>query len=180
MLHFDTEANEVPNVFRFLFACHFKIQEKVTTKYEEFKAQKKPILVCSYPTFRGLEHPKVTVVIDCDIYYVQHYLVETLARCTSDLYVVVLQKTSTMTKVTTEWKTKQAIQQWEIKISGDNSQEEDFEIEFTRGTNTKIINAKFRSEYYKKLEKEYVRLVTKDKKTDSKKELEARKVINER
>ena len=180
VLHFDTEANEVPNVFRFLFACHFEIQEKVTTKYAEFKAQKKPILVCSYPTFRGLEHPKVTVVIDCDIYYVQHYLVETLARCTSDLCVVVLQKTSTMTKVTTEWKTKQAIQQWEIKISGDISQEEDFEIEFTRGTNTKIINAKFRSEYYKKLEKEYVRLVTKDKKIDSKKELEARKVINER
>ena len=164
VLHFDTEANEIPNVFRFLFACHFKIQEKVTTKYEEFKTQKKPILVCSYPTFRGLEHPKVTVVIDCDIYYVQHYLVETLARCTSDLCVVVLQKTSTMTKVTTEWKTKQAIQQWEIKISGDISQGEDFEIEFTRGTNTKIINAKFRSEYYKKLEKEYVRLVTKDKK----------------
>ena len=180
MLHFDTEANKIPDIFLLPFARHFKIQEKITTKYEEFKAQKKSVLVCSYPTFRGLEHPKVTVVIDCDIYYVQHYLVETLNRCTSDLCVVVLQNTSTMTKVTTEWKTKQAIQQWEIKISEDVSQGEDFELEFTCGTNTKIIKAKFKSEYYKKLEKEYVGLVTKDKKTDSKKELEARRVINER
>ena len=92
VLHFDTEANKIPDIFLFLFACHFKIQEKVTAKYEEFKAQKKSVLVCSYPTFRGLEHPKTTVVIDCDIYYVQHYLVETFARCTSDLCVVVLQK----------------------------------------------------------------------------------------
>ena len=98
---------------------------------------------------------------------------ETLTRCTSDLYVVVLQNTSTMTKVTTEWKTKQAIQQ-------DVSQGEDFELEFTRGTSTKIIKAKFKSEYYKKMEKEYVGLVTKDKKTDSKKELEATRVIKER
>ena len=78
-----------------------------------------------------------------------------------------------MTKVTTEWKTKQAIQQ-------DVSQGEDFELEFTRGTSTKIIKAKFKSEYYKKMEKEYVGLVTKDKKTDSKKEFEATRVIKER
>ena len=180
VLHFDTEANKIPNILLFPFACHFKIQEKLTTKYEEFKVQKKSILVCSYPTFRGLEHPKITVVIDCDIYYVQHYLVETLARCTSDLCIVILQNNSTMTKVTTKWETKQAIQQWEIKISEDVSQGEDLELEFTRGTNTEIINAKFRSEYYKKLEKEFSELVTKDKTYESKKELEARKIINER
>ena len=85
-----------------------------------------------------------------------------------------------MTKVTTKWETKQAIQQWEIKISEDVSQGEDLELEFTRGTNTEIINAKFRSEYYKKLEKEFSELVTKDKTYESKKELEARKIINER
>ena len=180
VLHFDTEANKIPDIFLFLFACHFKIQEKVTAKYEEFKAQKKSVLVCSYPTFRGLEHPKTTVVIDCDIYYVQHYLVETFGRCTSDLCVVVSQNASTMTKVTTEWKTKQAIQQWEIKISEDVSQGEDLELEFTRSTNTEIINAKFRSEYYKKLEKEFSELVTKDQTYESKKELEARKIINKR
>ena len=85
-----------------------------------------------------------------------------------------------MTKVTTEWKTKQAIQQWEIKISEDVSQGEDLELEFTRSTNTEIINAKFRSEYYKKLEKEFSELVTKDKTYESKKELEARKIIKKR
>ena len=85
-----------------------------------------------------------------------------------------------MTKVTTEWKTKQVIQQWEIKISEDVSQGEDLELEFTRSTNTEIINAKFRSEYYKKLEKEFSELVTKDKTYESKKELEARKIINKR
>ena len=85
-----------------------------------------------------------------------------------------------MTKVTTEWKTKLAIQQWEIRISEDLSQGEDLELEFTRSTNTEIINAKFRSEYYKKLEKEFSELVTKDKTYESKKELEARKIINKR
>ena len=77
-------------MFFFIFAQHFKIQEKIK-KYEEFKSLKKSVLVYSYPTFRVLEHPKIMVVIDCDIYYVQHYLVEALARCTTDLCVVVLQ-----------------------------------------------------------------------------------------
>ena len=180
VLHFDTVANQIPEIFLFLFARHFKILEKLTAKYKDFKAPKKSVLVCGYPAFRGLEHPKITVVIDRDIYFVQHYLVELLARCTSDLCVVVLKNTSTMTKLTTEWKSKQVIQQWEIKISENFSQEEDFNLEFTRGTNTKIINAKFGSEYYKKLEKEFAELVTKDKIYESKTLLEARKIIRQR
>ena len=108
----------------------------------------------------------------------QHYLVETLARCTTDLCVVVLQNSSTLTEVTVEWKTKEAIQQLEIEISEDESQVEDFE--FTRGTNTGIINAKFRSEYYKKMEKHFLELMTKDKNFESKKEVEARKIIQQR
>ena len=125
-----------------------------------------------------MEHPKVTVVIDRDIYYVQHYLVETIAGCTSDLCVVVLQNSFTLRGVAKEWKTKEAIQQLEIKISEDDSQEEDFE--FTRDTNTEIINAKFRSEYYKKLEKYFSKLMTEDENFKSKKELEARKIIQRR
>ena len=85
-----------------------------------------------------------------------------------------------MTKVTTEWKNKQAIQQWKIKISADALQEEDFEHKFARGTKTKIINAKFRSEYYKKLKNEFAELVTKDINFDSKTELEAENIISER
>ena len=40
VLHFDTEANKIPDIFLLPVARHFKIQEKITTKYEEFKAQK--------------------------------------------------------------------------------------------------------------------------------------------
>ena len=178
--HFDTGSNEIPDIFFFTFAHHFKIQDKVTKKYEEFKSPEKSILVCSHPTFRGLEHPKITVVIERDIYYVQHYLVEALARCTSDLCVVVLQNSSTLTNITTEWKTKVAIQQLEIKIFEDTSQGEDFELEFTRSTNTEIINAKFRSEHYKKLQEKFSELMTKDKNFESKKELEAKRIIQQR
>ena len=178
--HFDTGSNEIPDIFFFTFAHHFKIQDKVTKKYEEFKSPEKSILVCSHPTFRGLEHPKITVVIERDIYYVQHYLVEALARCTSDLCVVVLQNSSTLTNITTEWKTKVAIQQLEIKIFEDTSQGEDFELEFTRSTNTEIINAKFRSEHYKKLQERFSELMTKDKNFESKKELEAKRIIQQR
>ena len=178
VLHFDTGSNEIPNIFCFIFAQHFKIQEKITKKYGEFKSLQKSVLVCSYAAFRGLEHPKVTVVIDRDIYYVQHYLVETIAGCTSDLCVVVLQNSFTLRGVAKEWKTKEAKQQLEIKISEDDSQEEDFE--FTRDTNTEIINAKFRSEYYKKLEKYFSKLMTEDENFKSKKELEARKIIQRR
>ena len=178
VLHFDTGSNEIPDIFFFIFAQHFKIEEKIANKYEQFKSLKKSVLVCSYPTFRGLEHPKITVVIDRDIYYVQHYLAETLARCTTDLCVVALQNSSTLTEVTSEWKTKEAIQQLEIEISEDESQVEDFE--FTRGTNTEIINAKFRSEYYMKMEKHFLELMTKDKNFESKMEVEARKIIKQR
>ena len=37
-------------------------------------------LVCSYHIFRGLERPKITATADRDIYILQHYLLETLAR----------------------------------------------------------------------------------------------------
>ena len=136
--------------------------------------------MCSYPTFRGLEHPKVTVIIECDIYYVQHYLVETLARCTSDLCVVILQNSQTLTDVIVEWKTKQAIQQWGIEITEDASQVKDFEFEFTRKKNRNIINAKFGRGYCKKLNKIFAKLKTEDKSFESKRKLEAKIIIQQR
>ena len=180
VLHFNTGSNEIPDNFFFIFEHHFKMQGKMTKNYEEFKSKNKSILVCSYPTFRGLEHQKITVVIDCDIYYVQHYLVEVLARCTSDLCIVVLQNSKTLNDVTKEWKNNQAIQQWRIEISEDVSQVEEFEFEFTRNKNSNIINAKFRREYYKKLEKSFMGLANEDKKLESIKKLEARKIIRKR
>ena len=179
ILHFDTGVNEIPGNLFFTFEHHFQIQGKVTKNYKEFKSQKKTVLVCSYPNFRGLEHPKITVIIDCDVYYVQHYLVETLSRCTSDLCVVVLQKSKTLTDVTAEWKTKQVVQQWEVEFTVDRFQEEDSEFELTTNTNPHIIKAKFSREYSKQLEEKIEKLVTEYKNFESKKK-EARKIIQQR
>ena len=177
VLQFETGIKGIPDIFLFVFAHHFNIKEKVTNKYEEFKSPEKPILVCSYSTFRGLEQPKLTVIIDRDIYYVQHYLVEALAICTSDHYVIVLQNSVTLKEVTTKWKPNQAIRPFEIKISENISQRENFELALTGSANAEMVNAKFRSEYYKTLGEKFPELVTEDKSLESKKELEARKII---
>ena len=105
---------------------------------------------------------------------------ETLARRRSDLCVVILQNSETLTNATAEWKTKETIQQWKIEISQDASQVEDFEFEFTSNKNLNIINAKFRREYYRKLKLKFAKIVTQDKNFDSKNNFEARKFIRKR
>ena len=180
MLHFDTGTKEIPDIFLFPFTHHFNMKEKVKNKYEDFTSTKNSILVCSYPTFRGLEHPKITVVIDRDIYYVQHYLVETLARCTSDLYVVVLQNSAILAEVIAKWKSNKAIRAFEIKISKDISQRENFEFQFTRRENTEIIMAKFRGEYCKTLGEKFTKLITEHKSFEPKEKDEAKKIIEQR
>ena len=102
MLYFDTATNAISEIFLFTFAHHFKMQDKITNNDEGFKSQEKSILVCSHPTLRGMEHPKIMVVLDRDIYYMWHYLVEALARYTTDLCVVVLKNCSTLKVVTAE------------------------------------------------------------------------------
>ena len=179
VLHFDTVTNAIPEIFLFAFA-HFKMQDKITNNYKAFKSRERPILVCSYLTFRGLEHPKITVVLDRDIYYVQHYLVETLARCTTDLCVVVLQNSSNLKKITAEWKSKQVIEQWNVEISEDAAEEENFKAELKSTKNRNTINAKFNFEYYKKLEKQFDQLVTEDKIFQYKDDFEARKTLQQR
>ena len=180
VLHFDTATNAIPEIFLFAFSHHFKIQGKITNFYEEFKSRKKPILVCSYPTFRGLEHPNITVVIDRDIYYVQHYLVETLARCTTDLCVVVLKNSSNLKKITAEWKSQQVIEQWSVKISENAAEGESFITELKSTKTRHIINAKFNFEYYKKLEKQFQELATEDGIFKYKDEFEVRKTLQKR
>ena len=51
---------------------------------------------------RDIEHR----IVDRNIYFLQHYLVESLARCTSKITVVVLKNSTTLAKVTEEWKKK--------------------------------------------------------------------------
>ena len=179
VLHFDTGDNEIPDNIVFTFEHHFQIQRQVTKSYKEFKSQKSTVLVCSYPMLRGLEHPKITVIIDCDMYYVQQYLVEALSRCTSDLCVVVLQNSKTLTDVTAEWKIKKIIQQWEVELAVDPLQEEDCEFELLTKKNPHIIKAKFSRAYSKQLEEKFEELVTGDKNFEWRKK-EASKITQQR
>ena len=103
----------------FTLTHYSEIQHKIKSKYESFISGEKSIFVCSCPTFRGLQHAKITVVIDRNIYNVQHYLVETLARCTADFCIAVLKNSSTLKNVTAKWKSKQMIEQWNIEICND-------------------------------------------------------------
>ena len=180
VLHFDTATNSIPEIFFFVLKNHFKIQEKITNSYEAFKSREKSILVCSYPTFRGLEHPKITVVIDRDIYYLQHFLVETVARCTTDLCIVVLQNSSTLKRIIAEWKSKHVTEQRNIEIRKDAVEIENFKTELKSTKNGNIINANFSFEYYQKLEKEYEELVTEEEIFQFKRKLEARKTLQQR
>ena len=150
LLCFDTEPSAIPRSLLFVLEHHFNKHEKVTTIYEEFVSFKESILVCSYPKFRGLEYPLVTVLIDRDIHFVQHYLVEIFARCTSKLNVVVVQNSTDLTRVTIAWKTESLVSQWETKISKKDMQREN--CVFGHDICRNIIKVTCKSQYYEKLQ----------------------------
>ena len=152
VLHFDTVNNGIPRNLQFIFEYHFDIHEKVTNNYQEFALPNRSILVCSYLTFRGLEHPEITIIVDRDIYFLEHYLVESLARCTSKLTVVVLQKSTTLTKVLEEWKKNQLVDHWKIICSKD-TQRTDLDVK--KQKNGKI-EVTFESEHYEKMEERFI------------------------
>ena len=165
LLHFDT-ANEIPSTLQFIFKHHFAINENVTNNYQEFVLSNKSFLVCSYLMFRGLEHPKITVFIDRDIYFLQHYLVESLARCTSKLNVVVLKNSKTIIKVTNEWKNNQLVNQWKTICKNDTQRKK---IIFKKQKKEKVITVTYQVEYYRKLEEKFNGLSTsKDETKESK------------
>ena len=134
ILHFDTTTDEIPkpleNAFKYLL-----IQNKVTSNYKDFNdsSKDKSILVCNFPTFRGLEHANVAIIIDQDIYNVQHYLVEAMARCTIKLAVVVLQRSEAISQITDEWKgrnkNEQLIDEWKIEIKAVGKMKPNFKID---------------------------------------------------
>ena len=165
LLHFDT-ANEIPSTLQFIFKHHFAINENVTNNYQEFVLSNKSILVCSYLMFRGLEHPKITVFIDRNIYFLQHYLVESLARCTSKLNVVVLKNSETIIKVTDQWKNNQLVNQWKTICKNDTQRKK---IIFKKQKKEKVITVTYQVEYYGKLEEKFNGLSTsKDETKESK------------
>ena len=120
ILHFDSSTNEIPK-FLTPIIDYFKINHKVTNNYKDFKDGRKSILVCNYRLFRGLEHSNITIIIDQDVYSVQHYLVEAIARCTNKLNVVILVRSDVVSKITAKWKAglngKKLIEQCKIQRS---------------------------------------------------------------
>ena len=177
VLHFDTGSNAIPSAFRFAFDHHFKTY-KIITSYKEFESSGKSILVCSYPAFRGLEYPRITVLIDRDIYFLQHYLVETLARCTSELCIVIVQNSSTLTKVITEWKIRKLVIPWKTKIFKKDTLRKDYKIDIDAEHNT--VNTTFKCEYYKKLEEAFKLSANNDETIASITESTAKKIIGQR
>ena len=155
MLHFDTEPSST-----LLFTLKHYFKKNVARKYEEFLSSNNSILVCRYPTFRGLEYPFVTVLIDCEMHFVQHYLVETLSRCTSELYVVVLRNSLSLERITGVWKTKILVDRWQTKIFEKAMQTEN--DDFKCDEDLKIITITFKSQYYKELEQAFKLLTSKD------------------
>ena len=176
VLHFDTETNAFPNAIRFAFHHHFKDMKK-TTNFEEFQSSDKSIFVCSYRKIRGLEFASVTVLIDRDIYFVQHYLVETLARCTTKLSVVVLPESSALDNVIKKWKAKELVNQWKTKIVSKKNQTKHYEFEFNH--EEKIAYGKFKFDYYESLEKEF-NLPSKNETTASFRKDEAMEIVIQR
>ena len=149
VLHFDTAFSAIPSTLRFAFDHHF-CNKMVTTDFKVFESNnEKKVLVCSYPSFRGLEHPRITVLIDRDIYFQQHYLVEMLARCTSKLSIVVLENSPALTNIIEKWKTGELVYQWKTKVFKKKNQMEN--SEFYSDYEQKIINGTIKSKYYEQL-----------------------------
>ena len=131
VLHFDTSSDEIPKLFTPVME-YLKISHRVTNNYEGFKYNKsKSILVCSFRLLRGLEHSNVTIVIDRDIYSVQHYLVEAMARCSNKLNIVVLEKSDATSKIISQWdyglNGQKLIDQWKVKIITGGGKEVDID-----------------------------------------------------
>ena len=121
ILHFNTKNDEIAKCLAFVFQFH-KRGIKVTTNYEDFKYDhEKSVFVCNFSSFRGLEHSNIVIAIDHDIYCVQHYLVEAMARCTNNLAVVVLEKSETVSRIIEKWEDgldrKSLIDRWKVQVN---------------------------------------------------------------
>ena len=132
LLHFNV-GNEVPRLaIKLLDLKHkTKVTDKLTDSYEDFKndSLRKYILVGNFRTFRGHEHSRITVIIDRDIYSLQHFLVECIARCTTSLNVVLLGANKTLDIIMQKWKQevtgKSLIERWEIILSKERKKSKD-------------------------------------------------------
>ena len=160
VLHFsDTRTNEIPKLFEMAFRFLEK-SDHVTSKYQEFKthATVRSILVCNFRAFRGLENQTVTIVVDRDIYSLQHYLVEAMARCTSKLAVVVLERSLTLSGIIEKWMIglngKQLIDHWKIEIEMEGKKERHYS-NFSLNKISKVISIYPFSKEHKQIKQQF-------------------------
>ena len=121
ILHFDTSNNETPILLAPVIE-YLEIGPKITNNYRDFKyVESRSILVCNFRLFRGLEHSNITIIIDRDFYNVQHYLVETMTRCTTKLNIVVLQKSESISNIIAQWEkeldNQPLIEHWKVQFN---------------------------------------------------------------
>ena len=153
ILHFDTSTNQIPELLTDAFQ-HLNIQSKVTDNYKDFKGSKS-ILVCYFRVLRGLEHSNLTVYIDQDMYNMQHYLVEVMARCTNKLSIVVLRRSDALSKIIKHWedesKEKNLIDHWKVQESTKLGKREDYYVD----ENSRLIKINFSSENHEEMRKKF-------------------------
>ena len=107
LLHFNVN-NDISWLGFKLFDLKYntEVTNKVTNSYNDFKenASCKYIFVGNFRTFRGLEHSRITILVDRNIYSLQHYLVECIARCTTYLSVILLGNHSNLDSIIQKWR----------------------------------------------------------------------------
>ena len=130
ILHFDTSTNETPRPL----ACvieYLGLSPRVTNNYRDFRYNKgKSILVCSFRLFTGLENSNVTIVINQNIYSLQHYLVEAMARCTNKLNIVELETSDAVSKIKARWEHglegEKLVDHYKVQITTEKGKEVDY------------------------------------------------------
>ena len=170
ILHFDFER-DIPSIFYMAFKM-MGILEKVTNRYEEFKKEHgRKIFIGGYRAFRGLEYPRVVVVLDRNVSGLEQYLPECLNRCTTYLHVIILRentcklqqtqhKPTTLQNVITTWKkqskSKRLLNFWIVHIFGpcNNKVSE----KFCEKRDAGVIKIYSTSEKYKELKANYEKL----------------------
>lgn len=184
ILHFDTTMDDIPEIIDVTFKS-LGIKDQVTNKYEDFKGKGKSILVCSYPKFRGLEHSRITVVINRDIYFLQHYLVEAISRCTSHLDLIVMEKIESLTTIINEWKSgcygMILIEPWKVIISKEKEQSRK---DCNKDEKEKLITVYIHSRKHQTILREYEDLKNEkdgeDRTNTLRKVREAKQIVKER
>ena len=151
ILHFDPSTNGIPELLAATFQ-YLRIKDQITNNYQDFKVSKS-ILVCYFRVFRGLEHSNVTVYIDRDMYNMQHYLVEVMARCTNKLSIVVLQRSDALSKIIKHWEgesmEKKLIHHWKVQESTGGKKKINYDVD----ESLKLIKINCCSEEHEEMQK---------------------------